>query len=249
MRVSRAHLLLATGVAGTAAVLATVSGISIANAAGTHPAAQAARPAAAAGNAAAPNSSKTTTTSKTTGKTAATTDKPPPTRPPPAKAATTTSKAVNGRLGPIISTGMDASKISEWVIYGIPVKNKYNPLTTFGFRLSERHNNGTLTPDLYIAETSRPDLAPGFHAVEGAYTLEGGIEQPAFGYFVGHPAKITTDVAGKSVTAHTVVWSQNPAVTVFWFDNTKVTGATTLTTMNAYDTTGHRTATTAVPYQ
>ncbi len=242
MRVSRAHLLLATGVAGTAAVLATVSGISIANAAGTHPAAQTARPVAAAVNAAATTKTATTSsktaTTHTSGK--ATTSK---------TVTATTGKAVNGRLGPIISTGMDASKISEWVIYGIPVKNKYNPLTTFGFRLSERHNNGTLTPDLYIAETSRPDLAPGFHAVEGAYTLEGGIEQPAFGYFVGHPAKITTDVAGKSVTAHTVVWSQNPAVTVFWFDNTKVTGATTLTTMNAYDTTGHRTATTAVPYQ
>lgn len=204
MRVSRAHLLLVTGVAGAAAVLATVNGISNANASEVR-LAKAPRPAATIVN----------------------------------DVARTSGKAVDGRLGAIISTGMDASKVTEWVIYGVPVKDEHAPSTTFGFELSERRYNGTLTKDLDIAEVDRPELASGFHAVEGAYSLDGGIEQPAFGYFVGNPAKITGQVAGKSVTAHKVAWSENASVTVFWFDNEKVTGATTLSAVSAFDAAGN----------
>ncbi len=120
------------------------------------------------------------------------------------------------------------------------------PATTFGFALSERHNNGSLREYLRISEVHGSDLAAGFHAVEPPYTLDNGMQQPAFGYFVGHPAKITGDVAGTSVAAHTAVWSKNPAVTVFWFDNERVTGVASLTGVTAYGSAGQQLATTRV---
>jgi hypothetical protein len=137
---------------------------------------------------------------------------------------------------------MDVTPITEWVIYGVPVHNKNTPNTTFGFALGERTNEGAITQYVDILEAFKPQLAPGFHVPERAYTLEDGIEQPAFGYFVGTPAKITGTVDGKTVLAERAVWSNNKSVTVFWFDNTKVTGNTKLTTVTAYDAAGKQTA-------
>ncbi|MEU5786072.1 hypothetical protein [Micromonospora lupini] len=149
-------------------------------------------------------------------------------------------KPAGGPLGLIISTGMDASPISEWVIYGESISDKNAPRTTFGFVLGERHNNGTLTPYIHIHELTGPEVGPGFHVPEGPASLEGGIEQPAFGYFVGTAAKITGTVDGKTFVAKQAVWSKNAAVKVFWFDNTTVTGASTLTNVTAYDVAGKK---------
>ena len=47
-------------------------------------------------------------------------------------------------------------------------------------------------------------------------TLENGLVQPAFGYYVGHPSVIKARVDGRTVTAHIAVWSVDKSVTVFW---------------------------------
>lgn len=156
------------------------------------------------------------------------------------------SKKLAAPLGKIISTGMDVTPATEWVIYGQSVSNKNTPKTKFGFALGERFNNGTITQYTDIYEATTSDLAPGFHVPERAYTLEGDIEQPAYGYFVGSPAKITGTVDGKTVVAKRAVWSEKSSVTVFWFDTTTVTGDTTLTSVQAYDRAGKKTAETRV---
>src|ERR1700712_5445026 len=51
-------------------------------------------------------------------------------------------KPVDGRLGDVIPTGLAADKGGDWVIYGVPVKNKFNPKTTFGFAMAERDRAG-----------------------------------------------------------------------------------------------------------
>ena len=146
-------------------------------------------------------------------------------------------------LGSVIVTGLDASAVSAWVIKPVSVKVGSSQRKTFGFAMDEQANNGKLTQDLVISEaTAGDELKTGFHALEPAYTLEDGVVQPAYGYFVGLPAKIIGTVDGKQVTATTAKWSADASVTVFWFDNTKVTGDSALTAVSAYDSAGKQLA-------
>ncbi|GAA2675809.1 hypothetical protein [Actinoplanes palleronii] len=134
---------------------------------------------------------------------------------------------------------MSAGTSREWVIKGEAVHNKNSPNATFGFALYAKKSDGSLEPALDIYEVQGDSLAQGFHAVEGAATLENGAQQPAFGYFVGAPAKITGDLDGRQVEATTAIWSANSDVVVFWFDNTKVTGdGGIMTTVTALDASG-----------
>jgi hypothetical protein len=132
-----------------------------------------------------------------------------------ASSTSVSKKPASGRLGEVISTGLDVTPITEWVVYGFSVHNMNAPNTTFGFALGERTNEGAITPDTEIMDASKPELAAGFHVPERAYTLEYGIEQPRFGYFVDTPARITGTVDGKTVLAERAVWSKNESVTVF----------------------------------
>jgi|tagenome__1003787_1003787.scaffolds.fasta_scaffold20922213_2 hypothetical protein len=142
-------------------------------------------------------------------------------------------------LGKMIHTGLDATQASEWVIKAVPVTVTGSTKKTFGFAMDDRANNGELTEYMVISEASAgAELKAGFHAVEHVYGYEDEIVQPAYGYFVGNPAKITGTVNGKQIRAKTARWSANSKVTVFWFDNTKVTADSDLTAVSAYDAGG-----------
>ncbi|GAA1390667.1 hypothetical protein [Catellatospora chokoriensis] len=149
----------------------------------------------------------------------------------------TVRPATPQRLGAVISTGMDCSPISEWVIYGVPVHLATAPGTTFGFALGERHNDGRIEEYIVINEYQGSDKAAGFHLLQGPLMLEGDLVQPAFGYYVGTPARITAEFDGKTITAHTARWSDNLDVTVYWFDP-KASGHGVVSGLSAYDDQG-----------
>jgi hypothetical protein len=158
----------------------------------------------------------------------------------PVSSTPATSVAAKPQL---IHTGLDATPISEWVIKPVSVKVRDSRHRTFGFAIDDRANDGRLEEYAVIFEvTAGAELKPGFHAVEHSYGYEDGVVQPAYGYFVGAPAKITGTVDGRKVTAKKAKWRANPEVTVFWFDNTKVTGDSRLTSVSAYDAAGKRLA-------
>jgi hypothetical protein len=165
------------------------------------------------------------------------------TRTPAAAAGVRTAgvKPVDWRLGDLIATGLTAEPGSDWVIYGVPVKNKFNPRTTFGFAMAVRDARGNvekIDDGQASYESDGAQLAPGFHVPEIPASLLDGAEQPAYGYFVGDPAKITGTVDGKTFAARTAAWSVNSSVKVFWFDNTQVTGAMRMTGVTAYGADG-----------
>jgi hypothetical protein len=154
------------------------------------------------------------------------------------------------KLGKMIHTGLDATPISEWVIKAkmttiLDSKNK--KVKILGFGLYDRANNGDLEQYDVISDVEPGStLKAGFHATEHAYSYDEGADadmvQPAYGYFVGKPAKITGTVDGKQVKATMKKWSANSKVTVFWFSNTKVTGDTHLSSVSAYNAAGKRIA-------
>jgi hypothetical protein len=154
------------------------------------------------------------------------------------------------KLGKMIHTGLDATPVSEWVIKATMttvVDSKNKKVKVLGFGIYERANNGHL--DLYdVISDMQPGTAlkAGFHAPEHPYTYDGDPDapmvQPGYGYFVGKPAKITGTVDGKQVKATMKKWSANSKVTVFWFDNTKVTGDNYLSSVSAYNSAGKRIA-------
>src|SRR5690349_20312837 len=114
------------------------------------------------------------------------------------------------RLGKMIHTGLDATQVSEWVIKPVPVTVTNSTKKTFGFAMDDRANDGKLTEYMVISEAyAGAEVKPGFHAVEPAYGYEDEIVQPAYGYFVGKPAKITGTVNGKQIRAKTARWSAN----------------------------------------
>ena len=75
--------------------------------------------------------------------------------------------------------------------------------------------------------------------MEHSYDLEGGVAQPAFGYWSGPvPARIARRVKGKEITARQAPWSFNSKITIWWFDSAQVSGTTRLTGVAAYDASG-----------
>jgi hypothetical protein len=190
----------------------------------------------------APQTTAPTTTSPVAAKTSAT-------KPPVAKTTKAGSSGKGGAsLGRLIHTGLDATPASEFAIQGVRVANRNQPGITFGFELREYDNNGD--HETYLLTTAVEDeKKPGFRGVEHSYAVDNDIQQPAFGYFVGHPTRITGTLRGKAVTAHTAVWSADRDVTVFWFDNTKVTGNDRLTEVQAYGAGNTRIAQATVAYE
>jgi hypothetical protein len=146
----------------------------------------------------------------------------------------------------IVETGLKAGADGDWVIKTVEVDVYGSAEKTFGFSISERDKDGKLTKDDVISEVDAgQELKPGFHAVEHPYGYDKGDVQPAYGYFVGTPAKITGTVDGRTVTARMTVMATTQArtsVVVFWFDNTTVDGDSTLTRVQAYDPAGQQLA-------
>jgi hypothetical protein len=142
---------------------------------------------------------------------------------------------------PIIQTGLKAGPDRQWVIKTVSAGGANAGQKTFGFAINERAADGKLTQDMVISEvTAGEAMKPGFHAVEPVYGYDGGVVQPAYGYFVGDPATITATVDGRSVAASTAASSVDPSVIVFWFDNTTVTADSNLTAVSAYNAAGNQ---------
>ncbi len=168
----------------------------------------------------------------------------------PAASSVPSAPAAKADLGKMIHTGLDATPVSEWVIKGttatvLDAKDKKRKI--LGFGIYDRANNGHLEQYMVISDVQPGStLKAGFHGTEHAYTYSedpnAPMVQPAYGYFVGKPAKITGTVDGKQVKAKMVKWSANSKVTVFWFDNTKVTGDDHLSSVSAYNAAGKRIA-------
>jgi hypothetical protein len=167
-----------------------------------------------------------------------------------ATAVASGSSAAKFTAGRMIHTGLDATPISEWVIKATPstiLDSKNKKRKILGFGIYDRANDGHLDRYMVISDVQAGStLKAGFHATEHAYTYgqdpDAPVVQPAYGYFVGKPAKIIGTVNGKQVRATTVKWSVNSKVTVFWFDNTKVTGDDHLSSVSAYNAAGKRIA-------
>lgn len=128
-------------------------------------------------------------------------------------------------LGDVIPSGL-----GDLVFYGVKLREPALPHTTFGIMAGARDASGL--KDLIVAnETSGSDKAPGFHAVTGGLNADGH-DVPAFGYYVGPAAKITSS----SGVAHQARWSADPNVVVFWFDP----GAPDPARLKAYDAAGNK---------
>jgi hypothetical protein len=137
---------------------------------------------------------------------------------PPPKIFDNTN-GLKGPLGDPIGTGVRTHNQLELVIFGVSGKT-VGLENTYAFAIGERLADGDVTEWASINED--PDVAkntaPGFHATQYATEMSDGDVLPAFGYYVGTPAKITAKYEGKTVTAKTAIWSYDTSVTVFWFD-------------------------------
>jgi hypothetical protein len=71
-----------------------------------------------------------------------------------------------------------------------------------------------------------------------------GLDSPAFGYFVGSPARITASVKGHLASAHLAAWSKDPQVVFFWFDLKDFAPGMPVGELTAYDRNGRKLATT-----
>ncbi|MFI7540312.1 hypothetical protein [Actinoplanes sp. NPDC049599] len=147
---------------------------------------------------------------------------------------------VHGRLGEVVATRLPASPGAEWVLSFVPPLGERTPDLTISLSIGERDPDGTITETLAISDDRLTDHAPGFHPMQAPMQLDGGLIQPAFGYYVGRPARITAvfdDVT--TVAAQLAPWSADPDVTIFWFDPRE--GAVEeVAELGAFDATGAR---------
>lgn len=127
-----------------------------------------------------------------------------------------------GQLGELVETG-----IGQYVIYikraggerGVP----------WGVAMARRLDNGWVA-DARIGYARPGDArTPGFHGLHAPLTP--GV--PVFGYYAGRPARVTVHHAGHVVTARQAPWSEDPAVTLFWFDPA-LAGTPKVQTFRAY---------------
>jgi hypothetical protein len=152
----------------------------------------------------------------------------------------------------LVETGLKAGADGDWVIKSVTVDLPDSTKKTFGFSMNERDKNGELTEDTSIHEVEAgQERKPGFHAVEHSYGYDKGVVQPAYGYFVGTPAKITGTLDGRSVSARLTPMAtpDGAPVIVFWFDNIAVDGDSNLTSVTAFDAAGKQIAQAPVYYE
>jgi hypothetical protein len=124
-----------------------------------------------------------------------------------------------GRLGDVVVTGLPATPGTEWVLSFVPATWSETPDLAIALSIGERDADGDIIEALTISDDRLTDHATGFHPMQAPMQLEHGLIQPAFGYYIGRPAKITAVFDGvTTVAAHLVPWSADPDVTIFWFD-------------------------------
>jgi hypothetical protein len=147
---------------------------------------------------------------------------------------------VDGRLGDVVATGLPASGGQTWVLYFTPIDWDHTPGIRMGLSIGERDARGTIEEALNIAVTSGSDRTAGFHPMQAPMQLEDRVVQPAFGYYVGRPARITATFDGvTTVNAVLAPWSADPDVTIFWFD--PAAGAVEeISQLGAFDAAGAR---------
>ena len=137
----------------------------------------------------------------------------------PVSKAPFTVKPVGGRLGKVVETGLPASPGSEWVLSFVPPLGAKNPDITISLSIGELYEDGEIMEALAISDDRLTDHAAGFHPMQAPMQLDHGLIQPAFGYYIGRPAKITATFDGVTPLAATLAqWSADPDVTIFWFD-------------------------------
>ena len=142
-----------------------------------------------------------------------------PTPSVPAKAPKIVSNEnhMGGPFGALIDTGEVATTKNKLVIYGTTEQG------SSGFTIGELLPSGDVTEQWSIFQDTLADDAPGFHATQYPTSeYQTNLITPAFGWYVGKPAKITAQFRGRTVTAKLATWSYRPNVTVFWFDLTTV---------------------------
>lgn len=129
-----------------------------------------------------------------------------------------TVNPVAGRLGEVVDTGLPGGPGTNWVLSFVPATWSETPDITIALSIGERAADGRIVEALAISDDRLTDHATGFHPMQAPMELEHGLIQPAFGYFVGRPAKITAVFDGvTTVAAHLAAWSEDPDATIFWF--------------------------------
>jgi hypothetical protein len=152
----------------------------------------------------------------------------------PAKEPAATGEPVPGdALGAVVDTGMKVEGMDR-VLWMQGLDEPSLPNVSIGIVAGRRGPDGDLITDVFNNETEGSDRAPGFHGLEMAMGLGSG-KTPAFGYYVGHAAKITVVADGRTVRAHQASWSEDPSVKLFWFDLKKVKPTSKVGKASAYD--------------
>ncbi|MFD5091725.1 hypothetical protein ACFWMR_14060 [Amycolatopsis thailandensis] len=163
-----------------------------------------------------------------------------PASPPPSPQATSTqAPSTSVPLGNIISLGTKSDDGREIVLYASALDEPDMPNIEFGLRIAYRNGDGSYEDLMMSNEYKKSDRSFGFHAVDGGDVVRGAFV-PVFGYFAGGAARITSTVRGKPVEAKVVPWSEDPSVSIFWFDGAQVESAGVLTPLIAYDVRGQR---------
>lgn len=144
---------------------------------------------------------------------------------------------LKGPLGELIRTGLREPGGQEYVIYGVTGAGVGSP-KDFGFAIGFLEPKNKVTADDTVTEWEGSPSAPGFHPMNGQKELADGSVQPAYGYYVGTPAKITVKEAGRPIEARLARWSHDPGVTVFWFDPADVQDDERWAELGAYDAAG-----------
>jgi hypothetical protein len=144
------------------------------------------------------------------------------------------------RAGRVIPAGFK-DPAGELVFYGVRIDLRQLPGTTFGIMAGLRDASGALTPEVETNETTGPDTAPGFHAVQAPSSVGSpAVTIPEFGYYAGPAASITALDHGRVIHARLARWSVNPRIVVFWFIPPAAPAGATLTGLAAYDAAGHQ---------
>jgi hypothetical protein len=144
--------------------------------------------------------------------------------------------AADKPLGDVIRTGLTA-KDGAWVLYAVPVDEPALPDTHFGIMLGVRQPGGHIVPSVESNEVTGSALAPGFHGGEASQVVDGRTTL-TFGYYVGEPSRIQAKAEGRTITARTGVWSQDPSVTMYWFSTADAGPDARVTGVTAYDRRG-----------
>ncbi|MEU7904342.1 hypothetical protein [Actinoplanes sp. NPDC049118] len=144
----------------------------------------------------------------------------------------------DGAFGDVVDTGMRTNGVPR-LLWVTELEDPALPDTGIGLVAGRRDADGRLVVDVMSNESAGSDRAPGFHAAQAAMTIGSG-PVPAFGYFVGDAARITTTADGRKVTARQATWSEDPSIVLFWFTLDQVGTGSRLGRISAYDKDGRR---------